>query len=219
MIRVLVADDQPMIRSALSALIAAAPDIDVVGEAADGRAAVDAARRLVPDVVLMDVRMPNMNGLTATACIRAEQPQIAVLVLTTYELDEYVFEAIRSGASGLLLKDGDADELVRAIRSCANGDAVMAPGPLRRLLDEFARHPRPDPTAAALIDTLTPRELEVLGHITAGLSNEQIAHALIVSKATVKSHVGAVLTKLGARDRTQATVIAHRAGMARQHRA
>lgn len=213
MIRVVVADDQSVVRAALVALVSTDPDIEVVGSAANGQEAVALAVRYRPDVVLMDVRMPVMDGIEATRRIRGEVPDAAVLVLTTYDLDEYVFNAIRAGASGYLLKDGDGDDLVDAIRRSAAGDAVMDPGALRRLLLEFARGPAPDAAAAAQVELLSSREREVLALIAQGATNEDIAARLYISRPTVKTHVGAVLTKLDVRDRTQAAVVAHRAGL------
>ena len=214
MIRVVVADDQSVVRAALVALVSTDPDIEVVGSAANGQEAVALAARHLPDVVLMDVRMPVMDGIEATRRIRGEVPDAAVLVLTTYDLDEYVFNAIRAGASGYLLKDGDGDELVDAIRRSAAGDAVMDSGALRRLLLEFARGPAPDAGAAAQVARLSAREREVLALIAAGATNDDIAARLHISRPTVKTHVGALLTKLDVRDRTQAAVVAHRAGLA-----
>ena len=213
MIRVVVADDQSVVRAALVALVSTDPGIEVVGSAADGQEAVALATRYRPDVVLMDVRMPVMDGIEATRRIRGEVPDAAVLVLTTYDLDEYIFNAIRAGASGYLLKDGDGDDLVDAIRRSAAGDAVMDPGALRRLLHEFARGPAPDADAAAQVARLSSREREVLALIAQGATNDDIAARLYISKPTVKTHVGALLTKLGVRDRTQAAVVAHRAGL------
>lgn len=213
MTRVLVADDQPLIRSALVALIRQCDDLEVVGEAVNGQDALDRTKLLRPNVVVMDIRMPVLDGLAATALIREHRPTTSILVLTTYELDEYVFEAVRAGASGFLLKDGSAEDLVAAIRCCAAGEAVMAPAALRRLFSEFARHPRPEKEAVALIASLTAREHEVLRLMADGRPNEDIAAALNVTLPTVKSHVGAVLQKLGVRDRTQATVVAFRGGL------
>ena len=213
MIRVVVADDQSVVRTALVALVSSGADIEVVGQAADGREAVSLAARHEPDVVLMDIRMPVMDGIEATRRIRDTTPQTAVLVLTTYDADEYVFEAIRAGASGYLLKDGDGDDLVDAIRRSAAGDAVMDPGALRRLLAEFARGPAPDPRALELVGRLSSREREVLGLIATGATNDDIAARLCIARPTVKTHVGSLLTKLEVGDRTQAAVVAHRAGL------
>ena len=211
MIRVVVADDQTVVRAALVALVSTDADIEVVGAAANGQEAVALAVRHRPDVVLMDIRMPVVDGIEATRRIRAQVPGTAVLVLTTYDLDEYVFDAVRAGASGYLLKDGDGDDLVDAIRRSATGDAVMDPGALRRLLLEFARGPALDTAALALVQRLSSREREVLALIAQGATNDDIAAQLHISRPTVKTHVGALLTKLDVRDRTQAAVVAHRA--------
>lgn len=213
MTRVVVVDDQALIRTALTTLIEAADDLTVVAEAGDGEAAVSAVRAHRPDVVVLDIRMPRMDGIEATRRIRELDPGVAVIVLTTYGLDEYVFQAVRCGAAGFLLKDGDADELIRGIRLAAAGESIMSPVALRALLDEFARAPQPDPSAVAALGVLSQREREVLQHMATGLSNDDIARAMFLSVATVKSHVGGVLTKLGVRDRTQAVVTAYRAGL------
>ena len=212
MTTVVVVDDQPLIRSSLRALLDDAEGITVVGEAGDGEEAVRAVGRHRPDVVVMDVRMPRMDGLEATKVIRRDHPGTAVVVLTTYDVDEYVFRAVRAGASGFLLKDGDADELVRGVRAAGSGESVVAPQSLRVLLDEFARAPEPAPDAVALVDRLSAREREVLTLMAQGLSNDEISGRLHLSVATVKTHVGAVLAKTGSRDRTQAVVTAYRAG-------
>jgi DNA-binding NarL/FixJ family response regulator len=212
-IRVLIADDQALIRSALRALLEDVEDIEVVAEAPDGDAAVTSAARHRPDVVVMDIRMPRTDGLAATRRIRAEQPGTAVIVLTTYDLDEYVFDAVRAGAAGFLLKDGDADDLVRAIRAAAGGDALVAPSPLRRLLEEFTRAPSADPVARRAVDRLTDRERQVLLQLATGRSNDEIAADMHLTVATVKTHVGSVLAKLDVRDRTQAVVLAYEAGL------
>lgn len=212
-IRVVVADDQALIRTALRTLIESADDLDVVAVAGDGEAAVAAVRGFRPDVVVVDIRMPRMDGIEATRRIRELDPGVAVIVLTTYDQDEYVFRAIRAGAVGFLLKDGDADELIRGIRAAAAGEALMAPQALRSLLGEFARTPQPDALAAAAVDRLSTREREVLCHMANGRANDDIARTMFLSVATVKTHVGSVLTKLGVRDRTQAVVTAYRAGL------
>jgi DNA-binding NarL/FixJ family response regulator len=218
-IRVLIADDQEMIRDGLVSLLSAAPDIEVVGEARNGREAVDLARDLGPDVVVMDIRMPVLDGLAATAEImgdRAGDDDAAgprVLVLTTFDLDEYVYEALGTGASGFLLKDAPAADLLAGVRVVAAGDALLAPSITRRLIGDFARrrrHERPRPDAVA---TLTPRELDVLRLIARGLSNAEIAGELFLAEQTVKTHVGHVLTKLALRDRTQAVVYAYENGL------
>ncbi|GGV33208.1 DNA-binding response regulator [Actinomadura cremea] len=224
-IRVLIADDQVMIRDGLAALLSSDPDIEVVGQAGDGREAVTMARELDPDVVVMDIRMPEMDGLAATAELvgtplgeakgdadpAGARPK--VLVLTTFDLDEYVYEALGSGASGFLLKDASAADLVNGVRVVAGGDALLAPSITRRLIGDFARrrrHQRPSPQATA---GLTPRERDVLRLIARGLSNAEIAAELVLAEQTVKTHVGHVLTKLALRDRTQAVVYAYENGL------
>lgn len=212
-IRIVIADDQQLIRAALRALVDSAPDVDVVGEAGDGRAAVELCRRLRPDVVLMDVRMPVMDGLDATQQIRADVPATQVIILTTYHLDAYVVRAVRMGAAGFLLKDGEAEDLLRGIRAAHSGEALMSPAALRTLLDAFADSPGPDPIAARLVAGLSERERDILRLVATGASNADIAAQLFVSVATVKSHVSHLLGKLSVRDRTQAVVLAHRAGL------
>jgi DNA-binding NarL/FixJ family response regulator len=218
-IRVLLADDQPLIRGGFRMILEEQPDIAVVGEAADGDQAVQLARRVDPDVVLMDVRMPGVDGIEATRRIVEQSPRSKVLVLTTFDLDEYAFSALRHGASGFLLKDARPDDLAEAIRAVASGDAVVAPSVTRRLLERFAGH-LPDlharqNTEAPAIDQLTERERDVLVHVARGLSNREIADALFVSEATVKSHLSRVLSKLGLRDRVQAVVFAYQIGLVR----
>ncbi|TDC29938.1 response regulator transcription factor [Micromonospora sp. 15K316] len=215
MIRVLIADDQAMVRQGFGALLAAQPDLLVVGDAADGAQAVAAARRLDPDVVLMDVRMPVLDGLAATRKLLGDNPaqRPRVLILTTFDLDDYVYEALRAGASGFLLKDAPAADLVHAVRVVAAGDALLAPAVTRRLIAEFAARPerhRPRPTELA---ALTPRETEVLRLIARGRSNQEIAADLVVAEQTVKTHVGRILTKLRLRDRAQAVVLAYETGL------
>ncbi|MBT2214046.1 MULTISPECIES: response regulator transcription factor [Actinomadura] len=220
-IRVLIADDQVMIRDGLAALLSSDPEIEVIGQAGNGREAVAMARELDPDVVVMDIRMPEMDGLAATAELVGEPIADAdpaatrpkVLVLTTFDLDEYVYEALGSGASGFLLKDASAADLVSGVRVVAAGDALLAPSITRRLIGDFARrrrHQRPSPKATA---GLTPRELDVLRLIARGLSNAEIAGELVLAEQTVKTHVGHVLTKLTLRDRTQAVVYAYENGL------
>ncbi|TYC01430.1 response regulator transcription factor [Micromonospora sp. WP24] len=215
MIRVLIADDQAMVRQGFGALLAAQPDLLVVGDAADGAQAVAATRRLDPDVVLMDVRMPVLDGLAATRKLLGDWPaqRPRVLILTTFDLDDYVYEALRAGASGFLLKDAPAADLVHAVRVVAGGDALLAPAVTRRLIAEFAARPerhRPRPTELA---ALTPRETEVLRLIARGRSNQEIAADLVVAEQTVKTHVGRILTKLHLRDRAQAVVLAYETGL------
>lgn len=214
MIRVVVADDQAVIRAALTAMLDEDPDVTVVGGAVDGHDAVHQAERLRPEVVLMDIRMPGIDGLEATRRIRSRLPEVAVVMLTTYDLDEHVFDAVRAGAAGFFLKDGDAEDLLRGIRAAASGDALMSPTALARLMKEFATSSRRDPAAERAVTGLTDREREVLRLAALGLNNEEISRVLVLSVATVKSHVSRTLAKLGVRDRTQAVVIAYRSGLA-----
>ena len=216
MIRVAVADDQALVRGGFSVLLRSADDIEVAGEAADGREAVELVRRERPDVILMDIRMPEMDGIEATRQIAGEELLSAtrVLILTTFDLDEYVFEALRAGASGFLLKDTLPDELLSAVRVVAGGEALLAPRVTRRLMEEFVRRPMsPTTTAPAGLDTLTARETEVLSAVARGLSNAEIADTLFMSHATAKTHVSRLLAKLHARDRAQLVVIAYEAGV------
>ncbi|QGN48894.1 response regulator [Micromonospora sp. WMMD558] len=215
-VRILIADDQPLLRTGFRMVLGAEEDFDVVAEAGDGVEAVELSRRLLPDVVLMDVRMPRLDGVSATRAIVESRLPVRVLVLTTFDLDEYVVGALRAGARGFLAKDVPAADLVSAIRAVAAGDAVVAPRILGRLLDRFAGL-LPDPAAAPprVLDTLTDREREVLVQVARGLSNAEIARALSVSETTVKTHVGHVLTKLGLRDRVQAVVLAYESGLVR----
>jgi len=218
-IRVLLADDQPLMRTGFRLILEAEPDIAVVGEAGDGERALESARTLLPDVVLMDVRMPGTDGIEATRRITAAADPDAphatrILVLTTFDLDEYIVEALRAGASGFLLKDVPPDDLVGAIRVVAAGEAIVAPSVTRRLLDRFAAQlPSTADTPAPGVDTLTEREREVLRLLARGLSNAEIAADLVVSETTVKTHVGNVLTKLRLRDRVQAVVFAYEKGL------
>jgi DNA-binding NarL/FixJ family response regulator len=214
-IKVLVADDQTLVRAGFRVLVESAPDLEVVGEAGDGAEAVELARQRLPDVVLMDIRMPRMDGLEATRRIvaldRAEA--VRVLVLTTFDLDEYVYQALRAGASGFLLKDTPPAGLLAAIRVVAAGDALLAPSVTRRLIAEFARRPQPSAVTPAALAALTDREREVLALVARGLSNAEIAEALVVSGATAKTHVSRVLAKLGARDRAQLVMLAYETGL------
>ncbi|TQF67177.1 response regulator transcription factor [Rhodococcus spelaei] len=214
-ITVFIADDQAMVRQGFGALLAAQPDISVVGDAPDGKVAVAEVLRLRPDVVLMDVRMPEMNGLEAADRILSAslEPPVRVLMLTTFDIDDYVYEALRVGASGFMLKDAPAEELVRAVRVVADGEALLAPTVTRRLIADVtsrraARRPEP-----AQLSALTPREREVLELIARGLSNTEIAESLFVAEQTVKTHVGKVLAKLNLRDRAQAVVLAYETGV------
>ena len=217
-IRVLIADDQPLMRTGFRMILDAEPGLEVVGEAADGAEAVRLAPGARADVVLMDVRMPGMDGIEATRRLAGDgvQDPVRVLILTTFDLDEYVLSALRAGASGFLLKDVPPEDLVEAIKVVAAGDALLAPSVTRRLLDRFAAS-LPDPAAArpAALDTLTARELEVLGLVARGMSNAEIAEHLVVSETTVKTHVGRLLFKLDLRDRVQAVVLAYETGIVR----
>ncbi|MEU4039618.1 response regulator transcription factor [Streptomyces collinus] len=215
-IRVLVADDQQMVRQGFTVLLNTKPDIEVIGQAVDGRDAVAKVGELAPDVVLMDIRMPELGGIEATRLITADHPDIRVLVLTTFDLDEYVYEALRAGAAGFLLKDASADQLAEAVRVVAAGDALLAPGITRRLIAEFSRlDGSPRPPLRQRVGELTERETEVLALIAQGLSNAEIAGRLVVAEQTVKTHVGRILVKLGLRDRTQAAVYAYESGLVR----
>ncbi|MEU5686466.1 DNA-binding response regulator [Streptomyces venezuelae] len=216
MIRVLLADDQSLVRAGFKALLDAQRDIGVVGEAADGDEAVRLVRELRPDVVLMDIRMPVLDGLAATRRI-TDAPglgDVKVVMLTTFELDEYVFEAIRSGASGFLVKDTEPDELLRAVRAVVEGDALLSPGVTRRLIAEFAARSK-EPAAADTLAGLTEREREVMALVGIGLSNEEIARRLVVSPLTAKTHVSRTMVKLNARDRAQLVVLAYESGLVR----
>ncbi|HEY3903491.1 MAG TPA: response regulator transcription factor [Streptosporangiaceae bacterium] len=212
-IRVVIADDQGMVRSGFSVLLNAQPDIEVIAEAVNGREAVTYAHALHPDVVLMDVRMPVMDGLAATREITAMPQAPKVLVLTTFDLDDYVYEALRSGASGFLLKDASARELSDAVRLVAAGDALLAPGVTKRLIAEFARMGAPRAPSRRQVEGLTERESEVLALVARGLSNAEIADRLVVAEQTVKTHVSRILMKLGLRDRTQSVVLAYETGL------
>ncbi|MEU9270752.1 response regulator transcription factor [Streptomyces sp. NPDC048251] len=211
----MVVDDQAVVRAGFAAIVDAEPDLTVVGEAGDGASAVELAGREAPDVVLMDIRMPGMDGLTATRLITAPQSGPRVLVLTTFDLDAYVYEALRAGASGFLLKDAQPEELLTALRVVASGDGILAPAVTRRLIDTFAQGAPPPPVVTGTLGGLTPREREVLLHIASGLANAEIAAALGVTTGTVKTHVNALLTKLGLRDRVQATILAYESGLIR----
>jgi DNA-binding NarL/FixJ family response regulator len=215
MIKVLLADDQAMVREGFGALLAAQPDIVVVGGAADGAEAVAAARRHDPDVVLMDIRMPRLDGLSATRQLLDVPPgahRPRVLMLTTFDLDEYVFEALRAGASGFLLKDAPSADLVHAIRVVAAGEALLAPSVTRRLIEDYATR-RPARMRPAVLNTLTPRETDVLRLVARGQSNQEIAESLVLAEQTVKTHVSRILTKLDLRDRAQAVVFAYESGL------
>jgi DNA-binding NarL/FixJ family response regulator len=216
MIRVLLVDDQSLLRMGFRLILEAEPDMEVVGEAGDGASGVSMAAALHPDVVLMDVRMPGMDGIQATASIIAAGPASKVLILTTFDLDQYVFAGLKAGASGFMLKDAPPAELLAAIRTVAGGDAVLAPTTTRRLIDQFARL-LPDPGQQqdrdAVLSKLTDREQTVFAELAAGRSNREIATELHLSEGTVKIHVGRILTKLGLRDRVQAVVLAYESGL------
>ena len=218
-VRVLLVDDQQLLRLAYRMLIDAAPDLRVAGEAGDGHEALRLIAQDPPDVVLMDVRMPRMDGIEATEQIAAHHPQVKVLVLTTFDLDEYAFAAFRAGASGFVLKNIEPDLLMDAIRTIASGDAVVAPRVTRQLIDAYARQP-PEECAAVedpRLSLLTPREREVLLEVAQGLSNTEIADKLVLSESTIKTHVGRILPKLGLRDRVQAVVFAYETRLTRPH--
>ena len=214
-IAVLLADDQPLLRRGFRMILEAEPDLTVTAEAGDGAEAVDLTRRHAPDVVLMDIRMPGTDGIEATRRITVAHPGVRVLVLTTFDLDEYAFGALRAGASGFLLKDVRPAELVAAIRTVAAGDAVVSPRVTRRLLEEYAQVLPPSGDQYPQLAALTDREREVLVLVARGLSNAEIASNLYVSEATVKSHVGRILSKLGLRDRVQVVVLAYESGLIR----
>ena len=217
---VLIVDDQALVRAGFRKLLESADGIDVVGEAADGREAVDQARRLRPSVVLMDIRMPRLDGIEATRrLVESDGEAIKVLILTTFGLDDYVYDALRAGASGFMLKDAPPEELLAAIEVVARGDALIAPAVTRSVIEEFVRRSPPPRAPAPVLDELTAREREVLSLLARGLSNAEIAQRLVVSDGTVKTHVAHVLSKLSLRDRVQAVILAYEAGVVTPGRA
>jgi DNA-binding NarL/FixJ family response regulator len=215
MIRVLIVDDQDLVRAGLRMILDVEPDLEVVGEAGDGAAAVDAARTLTPDVVLMDVRMPEVDGIEATRRLIAAGAEARILMLTTFDADEYVYDAMKVGASGFLLKNAPPAELVAAVRATARGDIHVAPEIVQRMVAEFVRRPHPGQTKPARLKDLSERELDVLKLVARGLTNAQVASQLFLSEATVRTHVSRILAKLQLRDRTQAVVAAYESGLVR----
>jgi DNA-binding NarL/FixJ family response regulator len=215
MTRVLIADDDGLMRAGLIELLTGDPEIEIVGEASNGREAVESARRLEPDVVLMDVRMPDVDGIAATAELTRAIPGTKVLILTTFEQDDYVFGALRAGASGFLLKRARPEELIAAVHTIADGDSLLSPSVTRRVIDRMAQQPTPDLADGPGVDRLTPREREVLAFIARGLSNREIAAALVIEESTIRTHVKRVLMKLGLRDRVQAVIFAYETGVNR----
>jgi DNA-binding NarL/FixJ family response regulator len=211
--RVLIADDDQLMRAGLVELLGADPDIQVVGQAATGRQAVEQARRLTPEVVLMDVRMPDLDGIVATRELARAAPAARVLILTTFEQDDYIFGALRAGASGFLLKRARPEELLAAVHTIAAGEALLSPSVTRRVIDRMAHQPTPELTGQAKLADLTPREREVLALIARGLSNREIAAALTVEESTIRTHVKRILMKLGLRDRVQAVIFAYETGL------
>ena len=214
MTRILIADDQALVRVGLRKILDAEADLTVVGEVADGQDAVAAVARLDPDVALMDIRMPVLDGIEATRRITARDTRARVLILTTFGLDSYVYDALRAGASGFMLKDAPPEEIAAAVRIVARGDALLAPVVTRAVIEEFVRRPRPaSPPAVPVVDELTPREREVLDLMVRGLSNPEICERLVITEATAKTHVARILQKLGVRDRVQTVIYAYESGM------
>jgi DNA-binding NarL/FixJ family response regulator len=211
--RVLIADDDDLMRAGLAELLTADPAIEIVGQASTGREATEAARRLTPDVVLMDVRMPDLDGIAATRELSRTVPSARVLIVTTFEQDDYIFSALRAGASGFLLKRTRPEELIAAVHTIAAGDSLLSPSVTRRVIDRMAQQPAPDLADRARLDTLTPRERDVLELIARGLSNREIAAALVVEESTIRTHVKRILMKLNLRDRVQAVILAYETGL------
>jgi DNA-binding NarL/FixJ family response regulator len=213
-IKVAIADDQTMVRAGFRMIVESQQDMEIAGEAGDGQAAIDLVRREKPDVILMDIRMPRVDGIAATRKITGAGTATRVVILTTYELDEYVFDALAAGASAFLLKAAPPEDLIRAIRVVASGDALLAPSVTRRLIEEFAKRPEPQARKAKQIEVLTERERDVLRELARGFTNAEIAARLHVAETTVKTHVAHVLDKLDLRDRVQAVILAYEAGLA-----
>jgi len=210
---VLIADDDDLMRAGLAELLTADTAIEIVGQASTGREAIEAARRLTPDVVLMDVRMPDLDGIAATRELSRTAPSARVLIVTTFEQDDYIFSALRAGASGFLLKRTRPEELIAAVHTIAAGDSLLSPSVTRRVIDRMAQQPAPDLAERARLDTLTPRERDVLELIARGLSNREIAAALVVEESTIRTHVKRILMKLNLRDRVQAVILAYETGI------
>ena len=213
MTRVLIADDDDLMRAGLAELLTADTAIEIVGQASTGREAIEAARRLTPDVVLMDVRMPDLDGIAATRELSRTAPSARVLIVTTFEQDDYIFSTLRAGASGFLLKRTRPEELIAAVHTIAAGDSLLSPSVTRRVIDRMAQQPAPDLAERARLDTLTPRERDVLELIARGLSNREIAAALVVEESTIRTHVKRILMKLNLRDRVQAVILAYETGI------
>jgi DNA-binding NarL/FixJ family response regulator len=213
--RVLIADDDDLMRAGLAELLSGDPSIEIVGEASTGREAIERSSRVDPDVVLMDVRMPDLDGIAATRELTCKAPRVRVLILTTFEQDDHVFGALRAGASGFLVKRTRPEELIAAVHTIAAGDSLLSPSVTRRVIDRMAQQPTPEFADRALLDELTPREREVLEQIARGLSNREIATALVVEESTVRSHVKRILMKLGLRDRIQVVIFAYETGLNR----
>jgi DNA-binding NarL/FixJ family response regulator len=211
--RVLIADDDDLMRAGLAELLSGDPSIEIIGEASTGREAIARSRRLGPDVVLMDVRMPDLDGIAATSELARTLPRVRVLILTTFEQDDYVFGALRAGASGFLVKRTRPEELIAAVHTIAAGDSLLSPSVTSRVIERMAQHPTPAPAAQEKLDELTPREREVFQLMTRGLSNREIATALVVEESTVRSHVKRILMKLGLRDRVQIVIFAYETGL------